>query len=269
LLRSNALPAVAADPVHDDGRERPKHNLARTVKLFIGIPSYGGISMQFAACMLTLARTEDLELSLRIGDSYLGKARNELTMDFLNGDCDKMLQIDNDILFTKADVARITSHDVPIVGGVYYKKEANPVVVAEALEKGRKNADENGLLEVKYMGTGFLCVQRQVFEKMIKVYEHEPWFWYIDEGTKEIRYDFWPHGVNTKLHRWLSEDWGFGQRASELGIESYADTKCVLRHFGQAIFPLDLQKELKQPPPGYRFEPAKVGYKLVKAEAAA
>jgi len=225
------------------------------VKLFIGIPSYGGISMQFAAAMLTLARTEDLELALRIGDSYLGKARNELTMDFLASDCDKMLQIDNDILFSKADVARITSHDVPIVGGVYYKKEANPVVVAEALENGRKHADENGLLEVKYMGTGFLCVQREVFEKMIRANEHEEWFWYIDEATKELRYDFWPHGVNTKLHRWLSEDWGFGQRAGELGIRSYADTKCVLRHFGQAIFPI-----LPTPPP-----PAKREFKLPAA----
>ena len=214
------------------------------MKLFIGIPSYGGISMQFAACMLTLARTEDLELSLRIGDSYLGKARNELTMDFLDGNCDKMLQIDNDILFTKADVARICSHDVPIVGGVYYKKEANPVVVAEALDRGQKNADANGLMEVKYMGTGFLCVQRRVFEEMINAHqgrgkeECDDDFWYMDEGTKELRYDFWPHGVHPGLHRWLSEDWYFGQRAGELGIKSYADTKCVLRHFGSAIFPL-------------------------------
>ena len=225
------------------------------MKLFIGIPSYSGITMQFASSMLTLARHEDLELSLHIGVCYVGKGRNELAMDFLAGDCDKILQIDNDILFTRADVRRISAHDLDIVGGCYYKKEANRVVVAEALDMGKRTAGEDGLLEVKYMGTGFMCVKREVFEKMIRAWEGEDWFWYIDELSRELRYDFFPHGVHPKLHRWLGEDWFFCQRAGELGYKVYADTKCSLRHIGTAIYPIE------QPP-----IPPKREIKLPKSE---
>lgn len=217
------------------------------MKLFIGIPSYTGITMQFAASMLTLARKKDLDLSLHMGVCYIGKGRNELALDFLNSDCDKFLQIDNDILFNVADVERISSHDLPIVGGCYYKKEANRVVVAEALDMGSRTADpESGLLHVKYMGTGFLCVKREVFVNMRAKWRDEDWFWYRDETTEQIRFDFFPHGVHRGLHRWLGEDWFFCERANELGYKVYADTKCTLRHIGSAIYPLEDSAKLRE-----------------------
>lgn len=208
--------------------------------------------MRFAAALMNLAKQRQIEISLNIGLCYVGKARNELAMDFLKGDCDTFLQIDDDILFTVENVDRITSHDLPIVGGAYFKKQLTKAVVAERLEGAPRDPDEKGLLQAKYLGTGFLCVHREVLEHMIAMYQYGPAFWYIDEETGDKRYDFFTHGVHPDLHRWLGEDWYFCQRALDLGYKCYLDTKCILGHIGQMVFPLpDSEAEIAPRPQHY------------------
>ena len=64
-----------------------------------------------------------------------------------------------------------------------------------------------------------------------------------DDGEEEMPlYDFFKVGVHeskeTGRRRYLSEDWFFCQLAAEAGYELYADTNVVLKHCGDAIFPL-------------------------------
>jgi hypothetical protein len=42
--------------------------------------------------------------------------------------------------------------------------------------------------------------------------------------------------------RYLSEDWFFCERALRLGYEIFADTRVVLKHVGEAIYPLKSQE---------------------------
>jgi hypothetical protein len=208
------------------------------MKLFVGVATYSNPSMRFAAALIKLAKHRTIDVCFNIGLCYVGKARNELAMDFLASDCDTFLQIDDDILFTPENVDRITSHDLPIVGGAYFKKQLTKAVVAERLEGAPRDADERGLLQAKYLGTGFLCVKREVFEQMVARHQDKGWFWYEDEETGQLRYDFFTHGVHPQLHRWLGEDWYFCQRANDLGYVLYLDTKCIVGHIGQMVFPL-------------------------------
>src|SRR4029077_20690498 len=119
------------------------------MKLFVGVATYANPSIRFAAALINLAKHRKIDLCFNIGLCYVGKARNELAMDFLASDCDTFLQIDDDIVFKPEHVDRITSHDLPIVGGAYFKKQLTHAVVAERLEGAPRDADERGLLQAK------------------------------------------------------------------------------------------------------------------------
>ena len=99
--------------------------------------------------------------------------------------------------------------------------------------------DERRLTPVKYMGTGFLCVAKAVFEKMIAELG-DTLIFKVDE-TEKVGFDFWPVGVyqfKDGSRRYLSEDWFFCQRAIDLGFTVYGDNGILLRHSGNAVYPL-------------------------------
>ena len=240
---------------------------------------------------------------LQIGwscDPSVERARNILTANFLESDCTHLLFIDADIGFSAEDVARIASHDQPVVGGMYPLKNMEPTVqwcgnalvaatpsspkVAVAPPPPRVTATPpspvdtfpgaatmptqgagpvppgcpdpvaapgtpspclvpftsrpDGLLAVRYIGTGFLCLARAVFEKLIAV--HGPALAYRQDYPPNRReYAFWQQGVSQD--RFLTEDWLFCQRWHELGGEIFADPAVVLRHAGRAEWPLPFQ----------------------------
>src|SRR5689334_13432227 len=140
------------------------------MKLFIGIPAYQPVYPQFFMCILDMVRSVvGFQLGIAVGDSLVGRARNHLVADFLDTDADTLLQIDSDILFTPKHIERITSHSEPIVGGFYPRKSDGPIAwIANGFEEGTHPPDERGLVNLMYMGTGFLCVKREVFERMKK-----------------------------------------------------------------------------------------------------
>lgn len=100
----------------------------------------------------------------------------------------------------------------------------------------------DGLQEVGCIGTGFMCISRRAFEKIVrmdgaKIRYNQDWPPYREE------FAFWRQTireVNGKC-RFLTEDWNFCYRYRELGGRIFADTQVILRHAGRAVWPLDLQ----------------------------
>lgn len=193
--------------------------------------------MLAATCLSTLIN-RGYQTSFVIGCPYMGRAVNKLSRDFLDTDCTHMMRLDCDIVFSEENVDRILSHDVPIIGGAYYKKTLERNVVCNALPnvKPEDVTDTNGVMQVMYVGFGFSLIAREVFEKMREVFGKE--ITYKDDETRRTEWDFWPVGVQQKTGRWLSEDWWFCQRATELGYKIYLDTQCTVGHIGSVIFPL-------------------------------
>jgi hypothetical protein len=99
------------------------------------------------------------------------------------------------------------------------------------------------LQPLKFIGTGFLCIERSVFERMIEKYPEIKFR--EDYGRREISYDLWPMGVYHAKPgdegRYLSEDWYFCQRWLDMGGEIFGHTHVMLRHLGPVLFPLDTQ----------------------------
>lgn len=218
---------------------------AKPVKLFVGLPIYAQVPAQFMQCLLALQAYKpcDLELQVCQGDG-VARSRNQLTATFLASDCTHLLFIDCDILFRPEHIARILSHDAPIVGGMYPKKQDTTDIewVINTLPYATK-PDEKGLQPVRYIGTGFMCIRREVFVKMIERFPEIQFT--ADYGDRREEHDFWPMGVHVYPdghRRYLSEDWFFCERAMIMGIPVVADTRCVLRHIGPAIYPLKSQE---------------------------
>ncbi len=231
---SSALPELAGRPAVSDKR----------VKLFIGLPIYKEVPAYFVQCLLALQVNKpcDIEVHLSQGDG-IARARNALTADFLKSDCTHLLFIDSDLLFSSEHIARLLSHDVPLVGGMYPKKQEGPIEWVFNTLPGTPAPMPDGLLRVRYIGTGFLLIARKVFEMMISYY---PALEYrADYGDRGVQHDFWSMGVYVYPDgtcRYLSEDWYFCQRWLDMGLDVLADTKTILRHVGPAVFPLKCQE---------------------------
>lgn len=207
------------------------------MKPFVAVPCYRDAPMISATCISALIK-RGYQTGFVIGCPYMGRAVNQLSRDFLDTDCTHMFRLDCDIVFNEENIDRILSHDVPIIGGSYYKKQLERQIVCNALPdvKPEDVTDSNGVMQVMYVGFGFSLIAREVFEKMREVLGKE--ITYRDDATRRIEWDFWPVGIHQKSGRWLSEDWWFCHRAAELGYKVYLDTKCLVGHIGQIIFPL-------------------------------
>jgi hypothetical protein len=207
-------------------------------KLFVATPVHRELPFDFVMCLLELTRTRDLPFELSgdflQGQSLISRARNLLTAVFLSTDCTHCLWLDCDIMFTPQDVVRLTSHDEAIVGGFYPLKNDGELFLAAGSPTDLP--DERGLLPVSYMGTGFLLVRRDVFQKMLDTYGDEISY---SEADGRIHHDFWRVGVKRlgREQRYLSEDMFFQQNARDLGFKVYGDTQVVLKHLGTIPYP--------------------------------
>lgn len=167
--------------------------------------------------------------SCRISDSHPSRSRNRAAKAFLESDSEYMLFIDADIVFDVHDIDRICQSTEPIIGGVYFLKQKQPVPCAQSLKTGSINLNGEPL-EVRRTGTGFLRIHRSVFEKLKEVCPS------YTNMTPSPQWDFFGSGVIND--EWLSEDWWFCEKARECGFRVMLDTGLILRHEGMIHFPI-------------------------------
>jgi FkbM family methyltransferase len=226
-------------------------------KIYVAIAShFSNHDLIFLQSMMQLILGATVRMSFGWScDPSVERARNVLTANFLASDCTHLLFIDSDIAFSPRDVQRIISHDEDVVGGIYPLKTMDRDVkwcgnargMATAppgapLDAAPDQVRPDGLQEVGCIGTGFMCIARRAFERMIeadgqKIRYHQDWPPHREE------FAFWRQtirGVNGRK-RFLTEDWNFCYRYRELGGKIFADTQVILRHAGRAVWPLDIQ----------------------------
>lgn len=215
------------------------------LKLFIGIPVYREMEASFAQCLINLHLAPPCDEFLvcpLVGDSLVSRARNTITANFLATDATHLLWLDSDLVFSPEHVKRLVSHDKDIVGGFYPKKQEGPLRWVCNAYPQPQPVQPDGLQRIRYAGTGFMVIRRQVFERMIATYGDALRYRADESGREE--YDFWSVGVHQfedGSRRYLSEDWFFCQRWLDLGGEIWGDTKVVIKHTGAITFPLASQ----------------------------
>ena len=246
--------------------------------LFIGLPIHGSPTVSFMQCLLALQAQKPLPIQIQIGcGDGVGRTRNILTAAFLKSKCTHLLFIDSDLIFNVGHIVSLLRAKQPMVCGFYPKKQEGPLEWVVNTLTPHPEPRPDRLQAIKYAGTGFLLIERQVFEKMIEAYPEIQFR--EDYGDRELAYDFWSMGAyrdtpdRSKMlarqllfatknkgyekdkiawletlsdgaigeSRYLSEDWYFCQRWIDIGGEIFAHTGVVIRHQGQAVYPLKTQ----------------------------
>ena len=176
------------------------------------------------------------------GDSLVSRARNSCAEQFMAGPHSHLVFIDTDIEFTSEHVDKLASHlarGVDIVAGLYPKKQDGEIEwVVNGIDG--EEEDEHGLTKIRYAGTGFLAISRNVFVDLMATSCRDRWTWTDGgQGARRRIYDFFPVGVHEfedGNRRYLSEDWFFCELAAQAGHTVYCDTSIKTRHIGKKTY---------------------------------
>jgi hypothetical protein len=240
----------------------------RKSKIFIAMPTYGGqvytMTMKSLLDQVSLFNKYDIEFthSFLMNESLIQRARNYLADEFLNRtDCTHLMFIDSDIVFNPQDILAMLALDKEIVGGGYSKKsinwdrikkatEKNPTLPTSEYEKiagdivfnpvaGMEKFSVSEPIEVMEVGTGFMLVKREVFEKYQAAY---PQYMYRPDHQSEHFNSsrqicsFFNVFIDPESNRLLSEDYMWCQECRAIGIQVWMAPFVTLNHCGYYMY---------------------------------
>ena len=241
--------------------------------VFIATPMYGGMNhglyMKSCLDLQTVLGQYGItaKFSFLFNESLITRARNYLVDEFLHrSDCTHMLFIDSDINFNAQDVITLLALDYDVSGGPYPKKSIkwsnvkkafakDPEVEAGNLEKiigdfvfnpvkGTAQFSVSEPLEVMEIGTGFMMIKREVFEKFEKAY---PNLRYKPDHVGQAHFDgtryihaYFDTVIDPKTQRYLSEDYMFCQMWRKIGGEIWLCPWMKTAHIGTYHFHGDM-----------------------------
>lgn len=207
-------------------------------KVYVAIPAYD--TRIDALCMFSIINNmRDLEkngyevvFNCKMGDPYIDQARNWLVDAFLKTDCTEMIFVDTDLAFDTEGMRRLVESDVDVVGGVYpfRSEEQNGYPITIKLDKDNKPFVDydKGLVECKYIPTGFMKIKRGAFTVLKEAY---PKFTDDNKETKYFRTG--QVFINEGDNRWWGEDNYFCEICNRCGIKVYCDPMISFVHFGR------------------------------------
>lgn len=212
------------------------YNLAGK-KLFIGLPAYDfKISVKMAIalaefCVKAQQHGVSIQISNVSGCSVVSRVRNIIANEFLESQAEHLLMIDSDMTFNADDIFRMLawSQTKPIVAGVGVARKKEKVYFS-SLDQDEDNniiMDRMGLVKVKRVGTGFIMIQRNVFEVMRDA--HPEWK-YMDQNTGKMLQSFFD--FKSTPDGYVGEDYVFCDRAHEHGFTAWVDPTIKLGHMG-------------------------------------
>ncbi len=115
-----------------------------------------------------------------------------------------------------------------------YFKDLNNKSQEEFFKFAKEQADPTGEIEVSRTGTGFVMVDRSVFEIMR---EHVPHYLAYDQNDSEKHGEYFAMGGDGE--RFRGEDWKFCELAKKLKIPIFINTNVILSHQGSYNFMID------------------------------
>lgn len=194
------------------------------------VPTAGAIQPDCETALQSLERMGYAVWRVR-GYSAIDQGRNQMATDALAQGFGETFWIDDDIAFDPADVDRIRCFKLPVCGGLYPKKGKREVACHVLPGTAKIAFGHRGCVqEVKYNGTGFLHIRREVYETIQQRLTLPTCN--LGFGRPMVPY-FQPMIVDTEKGPWyLAEDYSFCERARLCGYKVMVDTRVRLWHVG-------------------------------------
>ena len=208
----------------------------RNRSVMIGTPAGDGkLAVEYVASLLRSRTLLDLsgigvEPHFICNDSLVMQARNGVVAAFLASDCDDLVFIDSDIAWAAEDLARLLSHDTPLVAGTYRRKSED-ISFTVQFEDGNALRDRaSGLLRAKRVGAGFLRLRRDCLTRMVAAYPalvYQPPPISGDANPRSALFD-----TSLADGEFVGEDYTFCDRWRAVGGVVWVDPEIRLRHIG-------------------------------------
>jgi hypothetical protein len=210
-----------------------------------------------------------LQIEFCKNDSLVPRARNNLVARAMyDPEMTHIIFIDADITWNPIDILKLALSQKPIIGGIYPLKHynwdklsANANLTQSLINKkngsqlrnmmsdadmiqhnllnynlnyvGSQLLIENNLTQVKHLATGFMMIQRNVIEQMMKAF---PSTKYIDDvhflQPDENEFAFALFDCGVEEGHYYSEDWMFCHRWTKMKGTIWADVSINLTHSG-------------------------------------
>ena len=218
-----------------------------------------------------------LEVMLQRGESLITRGRNQCVANFLaNPRWTHLFWVDADIGYTPQAFLRLLLSDYDVAAGVYpLKRQDWPeqglpsgMTLAQfeasytrytvnTSNTGERHGDvieiaiqPDGFIKVREAPTGFMCIKRSVFERMIAAF---PDLQYTPDqiGMEDLglHYRFFDVMVDPETRRYLSEDYGFCRLWEAIGGEIHVDATSNLSHEGYKTYQGNFAQSLLTYPP--------------------
>jgi hypothetical protein len=252
--------------------------MTEQIHLVVATPCFGGqVSSIYASSIFQLQRVlrsksnVDLKVLMRDGDALITRARANLMTMFLDDPAaTHFLFVDADIGFEPEQVFRLIESGADVVAGVYPIKRVNWEKVRRAIENNRPKLSSasldyvleindpdhvavvNGFTRVRYAGTGFLMIRRHVFEQMCAHPAYASLQFFREHSLDALagspnRFALFECMIDPKTGTYLSEDFAFCKRWTDIGGEIWADLQSQLDHVGPAVFHGDVSSQFVAP----------------------
>ena len=235
IISENNVPATEeADP----NKVQVNIEELKKTKVHICMPCYGGQLTE--STFMSFIRWSNTARQLGINytvetltnESLISRARNTMVAKFLsNPDSTHLMFIDADIGWEPWHLLLLLHHDKDVIGGMYPLKGLPVKWCVNGIEGGEEE-DMGRVQEVSKTGTGFMCIKRHVFEKLV---DHPATIPFIndiglpEELNKDMRTFF---DTDVREGRYYSEDWTFCENWRDLGGKVWIDKRVLLKHTG-------------------------------------
>jgi hypothetical protein len=171
------------------------------------------------------------------GHANICRARDLLAAQFLATDCDSMIFIDGDVGFSRQDMEMLLASPHPITAGIYRRKnDSGHWVCHPQPHEARHDANLSSLARVERVGTGFLRIDRRVFDALVAGSHVNRYA----NGDQQV-HQFFPTGLYNG--EFLSEDYYFCELAAKAGFDIYIDTRIKLKHVGRRVYQEEARNE--------------------------
>jgi hypothetical protein len=248
------------------------------IHLVVATPCFGGqVSSIYASSIFQLQRAVrsmsnmDLKVLMRDGDALITRARANLVTLFLDDPlATHLLFVDADIGFEPEQVFRLIESGADVVAGVYPIKRVNWEKARRVLESNRPKVSSaaldyvleiddpdrviavNGFTRVRSAGTGFLVIRRRVFETMCRNPAYASLQFFGEHSHDALagspnRFALFECMIDPKSGTYLSEDFAFCKRWTDIGGEIWADLESRLDHVGPSVFHGDISSQFAAP----------------------
>jgi|694.fasta_scaffold80999_5 hypothetical protein len=222
---------------------KKKSSIKKIRKILIATPSYDGrVDARYAHNILSTERIcakNNIEIDpvFLCFEAIISKARNDLFCYAYENNYDDIFYIDADISWNPEQFLRIANHPFDFVSGIYLKKQDNIEYPVNIIPD--QKIDDNGILEVATVPTGFLRLSRNA----IKILWENSLPYTVSQEKKITKLVFETGIVSG---RFMSEDIVLCLKWKELKQKIYLDTTVTVAHSGYRTWQGDFSSHIKE-----------------------